>query len=260
MNSIFCTKTQYMNIINIGTDALVNIIEFSSDVQDWISFMGTCKYIQWNIYPFFISKKFNFMCLYYVTLPKCITNDNKRFVKILDKYGNDSYVITNQLLISAHSQFVGNLVYETYGLFFSGLILSCCDRPKIDYEKIFNVLNSYLDPMHFSSVNFTDIFEYPHVSIIGTYKSLEISIGFIKRYRNHSFEYMKRNLNILYGNFSRHVKHNDIIYCRTRYHVPDNYIGLCAFCHTELPGDTKNSIHQCVHNDGHGNSCYELII
>lgn len=222
------------------TEILFNIMQYSTDVQDWVSFLLTSKHIYNLLYPIFICRKFKFMVLYHQKLPPCIIN-NKRVKHFKNKSSHyPFYVTTDENHINGHCQFTQFLLYETSGLFFSVLNFDNMN-PDIDHLKLFDIISNDENITYYDSLKrvYTN---KPYIQHVNWNESYRMSTQYIKNKENYREN--KQKLKDRFMKFIKNYIKGDLNHIYGVKFFPE----LCIFCGDE---NKDNSKHINLHTDGH---------
>ncbi len=196
-----------MNKIILIKDLVLEIINYCGDVNDWIRFMLSSKNIYLHIYPEFIFKRFKFMGFHEQTLPPCIRNNNMKYHYYPDIGNNSpSYISTNETLILKHCLFSCVTLRYTYGIFFKGLYLDEHGYPRINYDKILDLIdNNIYDNMHNKYIfgNYKLIPHNKHIESVSGYDVYKITLKFIKTIGS---KYYQNNMMSAKTHYNKYIK------------------------------------------------------
>lgn len=253
-----------MNNILDNTDVLYQIINKTEDIQDWISFMSTHRNISKYIYPKFLLRKFMFVKLRILELPKCIENNDR--IKL---YGRLCFISQENIVVS-HSRFSGLEIFETYGFFAQNLIVFKSNYVPdnsfnydfdIDYTKILSKLTSIHD---YSDINISD-FEFIKKSwdrksknlngTISFHKSLTVTTKYINSFQ---FNFREKNFKRLFGKRDAfcHGIRNESPISQIPYEYPTCSHKICLFCKSQVNEDEIKK-HEVISNlTGHSHDIY----
>jgi hypothetical protein len=180
------------------------------------------------------------MVLYHQKLPQCISHDSS--IKTI-KSKSDFYpffITTNENYISGHCQFNQFNLYETYGLFLSGLNFDN-SNPEIDHNKVFDLISN--------TDKITNIFTLqkiysnkPYIKKVTLYDSYRISHQFIKKKENY-----KENRHLIDLKWRKLLLDEIKGYHHPIYGIPVTP-SICHFCNQ--PKINEN-LHINLHTDGH---------
>lgn len=242
-----------MNIVISCSELLFEIIKNSIDIQDWINFMLTSHIIYDSLHITFLLQKFKFMRFWNQKLPNCIMETGKIKCIINATYRSNYYITTNERCIKAHCLLSSFDIFETYGLFFKGLIFNNNNFiPVIDHIKIFDFISDNEVLCHNQIIK-KIYFTKQYIRTIDPMESRAISKKFI---RSQNTQYYNDNIAQINKQLSRKIKDNiagqlQAYICNIQLKTRDTLAGfkLCGFC-GELCGKT-NQDHKNLHTDGH---------
>lgn len=227
-------------------DVLLEIINHSQDICDWINFMLSLKNIYIQIYPKFIFKKFKFMVFSQQTLPLCIKNIKHYYYKTY----SSSYITTNEKYILEHCKFNNIYLLKTYGLFFQGLHIGFDRFPEINYLKVIDLINNTVhNNIHNEYIfnNYRSIIKSPHIKYINPSKLLTMTINFIKTQNNVSEQLKSNNLKYARLCYNRLIKnfisHESIFIQGIDLKKPETKSNLCIYCNKNYI-ESDSHLHQ----------------
>jgi hypothetical protein len=101
------------NMYNVP-DAILYIVKFSTDFQDWVNFMTTCKTIFKHVYPIFVGTKFKFMIVPDTRLPHCVDSIDSKSKMPVNEF---SYLENNMIFrpISQGTKIFNCITHLIYG-------------------------------------------------------------------------------------------------------------------------------------------------
>jgi hypothetical protein len=219
-------------------EILLEIINYSKDICDWINFMVSSKYIHKQIYPEFIYKKFKFVVFDHQTLSPCCRNKNTKYY-VINSY--PYYISTNEIHINGHCQYERIRFHETYGLLFQGLFLNEHTYLEIDLEKIFNIISDNIYENIYDKPIFNNYFSNitkPYIKYVNLIKSFIITKKFIKNCNN---EFYEKNMLKVEKCFDRDIKFRSTQENRCiqnlKLEYPKTEFDTCIFCNTKYIND-----------------------
>ena len=212
----------------IPEEILLEIINYSIDICDWINFMVSSKNMYKQIYPKFIYKKFKFILFEHQTLSPCIRNNNTKYY-VINSY--PYYNTTNENHIIGHCQYDRIRFHETYGLFFRALFLNEHKSLEIDHEKIFDIISNNISIFN----NYYSNIKEPYIKDVSLIKSFMITKKFIKNYNN---EFYEKNMLKAEQYFNRYItKQEQKCIQNLKLEYPKTEYNTCIFCNTKYIND-----------------------